>query len=235
MIELSEKDIFTAIFAISQESIDLDLAEIDDKIEGIRDDERAYMNLALEKISVAEIAASYHRRLLQGHAAWLYSCLSRDLLLYTKTLPAHQIAEMACTVACQSGRLASLTSLMVGYENEEGLEEGEVWSLGNGPQEYQDAAREGEELLGDITDTVFVEVLKRYRFYEALEMIEKNRSEYEIRYEVGRRLLSPDVAEDVEANRFAGEAIRSSFGHAAYGRLQARLGAAGFEVSPLPQ
>ena len=223
MFVFTESDTFRAFFAISQERIDADLEQAQESSDTLRQEERDHLNLHPSLISAESLAFSYHRRLLQGCVSLEQSRLPRDLLIYSLTLPAHQIAELACTVACRSGRLAELSVEMKKLSEGEGLGGDSIWSIGEGPAAYQEASAESDQILDDISETIFIQVLRRYHCHEIIELIEKKRDEYEVRYEVGRRLVHPDLAENTEANRFEEQLILERYGELTHRRLQSRL------------
>lgn len=66
---------------------------------------------------------------------------------------------------------------------------------GSGCEFYfeESLVKESDRLLTQIHDMVVVEVLKRYQLPKFAALFEQNRPLYEIRFEVGCRLVVPDL------------------------------------------
>ena len=133
-----------------------------------------------------QIVESFHRRLLLSSEMSRNSKLPGDLVLFSATLTAHEIAELSCAASTGSGMLKKLV----------GMEE----SLADSgqPEGAKERAVLSERLFDQIHDAVFLEVLDRYGMRKYAQIFEKNRPLYEIRCEVGRRLLSPDLVDKKE-------------------------------------
>ncbi len=108
-----------------------------------------------------------------------HSTLPKDLVLFAATLPAHEIAEMACGVACESGRLLKIQELLAQYEWNDGVNEMKKSSL----------EEEGEVILSRISDTILTYVLRSYGHGDFVSFYEGNRAVYHRRCEIGRCLI----------------------------------------------
>ena len=92
---------------------------------------------------------------------------------------AHEVAEMSCAAATGKGQLSEFAQVFEGSGCEFYFEESLV--------------KESDRLLTQIHDMVVVEVLKRYQLPKFAALFEQNRPLYEIRFEVGCRLVVPDL------------------------------------------
>lgn len=107
------------------------------------------------------------------------STLPKYLIFFSATLPAHEIAEMACGVACESGRLLEIQELLAQYEWNDASNDGEGACL----------EQEGEMVLSRISDTILTHVLRSYGHDDFVSCYEGNRGAYHRRCEVGRNLI----------------------------------------------
>jgi len=90
-------------------------------------------------------------------------------------------------VARERGRLAELGRRMGAIQRRAGLREGQSWSLGQGPADYQRLCHESGELCGKVRDTVFTTVLRRYGLDVIADLFEDHRDRYDRRFERGRK------------------------------------------------
>lgn len=127
--------------------------------------------------SAWDLARSYHRRMLIGIGMVEYSTLPRYLVFFSATLPAHEIAEMACGVACESGRLLEIQELLAQYECNDASNDGSFLE------------QEGEMLLSRISDTILTYVLRSYGHDDFASCYEGNCTEYHRRCEIGKNLI----------------------------------------------
>ena len=105
------------------------------------------------------------------------SRLPADLILFLSTQMAHEVAEMSCAAATGKGQLSEFAQIFEGSGCEFYFEESLV--------------KESDRLLTQIHDMVVV--LKRYQLPRYAARFEQNRPLYEIRFEVGRCLVVPDL------------------------------------------
>ncbi|MDB4354107.1 hypothetical protein N9Z02_02270, partial [Akkermansiaceae bacterium] len=191
MNQFSEKDVLKAFFSIGRKKITKDLEAVTDEIALVREADRAHATRAPGSMEPLDVALSYHRQLLRGSLAWRTSHFAKELLLYLQVYPAYQIAELSCFVASSSGRLGDLASEMGQFASEAGLGSDEVLKPDNWPVDYRKAARASDELLSAVSETVFSEIMERYECDEILALFEADSVDFEISYEVGRRLMNP--------------------------------------------
>jgi len=218
--------ILKAFFEKSQIEIDQELSEV--SVSGRSQSEclkqKFIVNESLRRdLSPAELANCFHIRMLEGVSALRSPWLAEDLALVVAALPAQELAEMACSTACEHGELADIHLQMIQISEAYGLADDEHWHLEESPDEYVDLAYRSHVMLEKIYDTVFVQILERYRLGALVVLFEQKRGEFEIRYEVGRRLLAPgSVMDPLETERVA-NSFRSQFGEPAVAHLKSRL------------
>lgn len=213
-------EVLHLLLNIPPHKITADLNSTPIEIELLRREEKSHRNANSELFTAEEIAVSYHRRLILASYAVEHSRLAADLILFFVSLPVYEIAELACTVACDKGKLAELTLLFDQAE------------ISDDFTEFDQAAAAGDRLLTTIHDTVFVDILRRYDFHQFLNLFERNRPLYEIRNEVGRRLINPDHADEAEdQNTTAG--FRAEYGPRLAQEFTRRLGQHGLLQSKI--
>jgi hypothetical protein len=135
------------------------------------------------------LADDYHQRMVRGRLHWSRKDLPYDVRLYLATRPAMLIADHAAEIAYDHGRLATLCQRLDEIELREGLQHDEYWPLGEGPDDYQQAQQECDELHRRVTDTVFTSILRRYQLDEIVELFESDRQRYDTLWEQGRHTL----------------------------------------------
>lgn len=165
----------------------------------MRIDEKKFRRKRTSEIGIDELARSYHRRLVLGCQMVELSRLPKELILFSVTLPAFEIAEMACGISCEQGELLKLGKVVMGCE-ESGVFAG-----------YESAVEKSESILSDIHDTMFVNVLERYGHSDIVHLFEKKRPLFDLKVEVGRRLVSPHSVEREEAKKIEAD-FRQKFG-----------------------
>lgn len=194
------------------------LGEIDDglgQVTGggvvlLRSLEKKFRRQKSGKIQPADLADSYHRRFLLGFQMIEVSILPEELILFSVSLPAYEIAEMACRIACNQGELGALGEFVFNCE-ESGVFSG-----------YDRAVLRSEEILESIHDTLFVSALERYGLTRVAKLYENNRPFFELQIEVGRRLVSPGLVDLVEHQKIEAD-FRKKFGPEFLQELTRRL------------
>jgi len=121
------------------------------------------------------------------------------------------------------GRIGQLTRQMMEIEQREGLKENDYWLIGEGPPDYQAASAESSMLQTRVEETVFLHVLRRYRFNAAAELYEKNPMEFDVRHEAGRRRVMPGDFMKLNLNGSAEESLLKEYGQVAVDLLHQRL------------
>lgn len=177
-----------------------------------------------------EKAELSHNLLISGWAVWQSDLVEPDVSLLAAALPALQIAEMACTEASSRGTLAriqqELDMLVCNHAEEV------TWSTADNIQ-YQRFLRLNEEadrILESIHDSVFVDIMRRYHLEEVAEIFEKNRETFEIRLEVGRRLIQPTKVRGAMSSSHAIASLSEKYGDRCGRRLERRLARFGLGV-----
>ena len=176
--------VLKAFFAIRPCRISSDLGSLSSLRSTLRAQEKFFSENGWE--TSGQIVESFHRRLLLSYEMSRVSKLPRDLVLFSATLTAHEIAELSCAASTGSGMLGELAGMA------------ELREDSGQAEEVKERAVLSARLFDRIHDAVFLEVLERYGMRKYALIFEQNRPLYEIRCEVGRRLLSPDLVDKKE-------------------------------------
>ena len=64
-------------------------------------------------------------------------------------------------------------------QKREGLEDGEYWPIGEGPEDYREVSAQSEELCDQVRDTVFTSVLRKYQLGHLADFFEGDRDRFE--------------------------------------------------------
>ena len=171
-------EVLSAFFSLIEEEPDIDGEISVQKMRELRREERKYVASGGDG-SARDLAKSYHRRMLTGVGMVENSTLPKYLVFFSATLPAHEIAEMACGVACESGRLLEIQELLAQYE----------WNDASKDAEGSCLEQEGEMVLNRISDTILTHVLRSYGHDDFVSCYEGNRAVYHRRCEIGRNLI----------------------------------------------
>ena len=171
-------EVLSAFFRFIEEEDDIDGEITVQKMRELRREEREYVARGGNG-SARDLAKSYHRRMLIGVGMVDNSTLPKYLVFFSATLPAHEIAEMACGVACESGRLLEIQELLAKYEGNDASNDVERSCL----------EQEGEMVLSRISDTLLTHVLKSYGHDDFVSCYEGNSAVYHRRCEIGRDLI----------------------------------------------
>jgi hypothetical protein len=210
-------------FGIPQAQIDGDLGEALFDIERILGELDMYHALAKEKRTPDLSARRYHNQMLQAHCWRKLPTACEDEALFFLKMATLDIVNDVGDMAMDAGRIGELTRQMMEIERREGLKENDYWSIGEGPADYQAAGAESEVLQTRVEETVFLHVLRRYRFNAAAELYEKNPMEFEVMHEAGRRRVMPGDFMKLNLNRSAEESLLKEYGQAAVDLLHQRM------------
>lgn len=188
--------VLKSFFSIPLVDIEGDLERVSEDAVLLRSAEKKFRRRRLSDVKPSEIAVSYHRRFLLGVQMVEVSMLPKELILFAVSLPAYEIAEMACGISCDQGALRELGEIVFECE-ESGVLAG-----------YDQAVCRSEEILNRIHDTMFLNALERYGLTEVIDLYENDRPSFELQVEVGRRLVSPDLVDLAEHQKFEAEFLR---------------------------
>jgi len=170
--------VLSAFFSLIEEEPDIDGEISLQKMRELRREEREYVARGGDG-NARDLARSYHRRMLIGVGMVENSTLPKDLVFFAATLPAHEIAEMACGVACESGRLLEIQELLA---QDEGNDASNV-------KETSCLEQEGEMVLSRISDTILTFVLRSYGHDDFVSCYEGKRAVYHRRCKLGRKMI----------------------------------------------
>ena len=191
--------VLKSFFSISMEEIEYELGRIADDAVLLRSLEKKLRRKRVSSILPTEWATSFHRRFLLASQMMEISMLPEELILFSVSLPAYEIAEMACSISCEQGALKELGEIVFNCE-ESGVFSG-----------YDRAVLRSDEILESIHDTMFSNALERYGLTRVTELYESDRPIFELQVEVGRRLVSPDLVNLDEHQKIEAD-FRKKFG-----------------------
>ena len=175
---ISASEVLSAFFSLIEEEPDIDGEISVQKMRELRREERKYVASGGDG-SARDLAKSYHRRMLTGVGMVENSTLPKNLVFFSATLPANEVAEMACGVACESGRLLEIQELLAQYE----------WNDASNDVEGSCLEQEGEMVLNRISDTILTHVLRSYGHDDFVSCYEGKRAAYHRRCEIGRKMI----------------------------------------------
>jgi hypothetical protein len=210
-------------FSITQARIDRDLGEALFDIERILGELDVYHALAKEQRTPELSARQYHNKMLQAHCLRKLPTACEDEALFFLKIATLGIVNDVGDSAMDAGRIGELTRQMMEIEQREGLKKNDYWSIGEGPPDYQAAGAESLMLQTRVEETVFLHVLRRYRFNAAAELYEKNPMEFDVMREAGRRRVMPGDFMKLNLNKSAEECLLKEYGQAAVDLLHQRL------------
>lgn len=167
----------------------------------------------------SSLAQAYHERLIVGAQHWQRASAEDEKALVLASLPAQELADLACTLACGKGSLKRIAQEMAALVGDPEI----VLSPTEMSPAYRELSLKSVRLLQGIFDTVFIQILERYHLEDLAEFYDKSPEEFEVSFEVGRRLINPSSANDYIANESATEHLRDRFGNGSVERLQSRL------------
>jgi len=181
--------VLSVFFEKSQEQIDREI------------ERRQRLSESMDRVSQGfkspkAMALSLHEQMLDGAKIGKIAKMAgvkADLALVASILPAQELGEMACEVACHSGQLAAFHSELGDINQSHGLGDDDVWVKGQAPSKYQEICDLSDQLLECIFQTVFLRVLEMYRLDWIADLFENHRAKFEMRYEVGCRLLNSNI------------------------------------------
>jgi len=173
-------------FAIEQKAIDCDLRNADN----LKEETQSLLNsLPPGKRTAEKEARLAHLFLVQAHE-YCRNDSSSELKVYHATSSGFRIMLSVDLLASDKGRLAELMEAMGVIECREGVD---GWMPGDGPDDYRRLSDEFESLSQNQADTVFLFILRRYRFDDCANLFEEDRVEFEFQREVGRRVTNGDT------------------------------------------
>ena len=191
--------VLKSFFSISLREVERDLGRVATDALILRSQEKKFRRKRASAVKSVDLAASYHRRFLLGSLMMEISMLPEELVLFSVSLPAYEIAEMACGISCYQGALKELGGIVLNCQ-ESGMFEG-----------YDSAVLRSDEILESVHDTMFLNALERYGLTKVTELYENDRPSFELQVEVGRRLVSPDLV-DLEEHKKIEADFRKKFG-----------------------
>lgn len=219
----SSSETLAILFAIEQSVIDRDLAAAEENFDAVIDEIQALLVAPPKAKSPAKTARLAHLMMIQAHEVCQDENAPAEIKVYYAWFGAEQTVGEAENAAPGKDNLAEILSRIETIRKREGLAQGEYWERGNGPADFQELDDEFEEVLGRIRDTVFTFVLRRYRLDAQAELFERDRVEFEVQREVGRRFIAPAHKQTPDADQVMDEFFEDQYGPDALRRVHQRL------------
>jgi hypothetical protein len=179
------------LFDIKQDAIDRDIQLAETDILSVANEIKSLYALPLAARTPKTDARLAHLLMVQacelcrGEAA-------PELKTFHAAFAAEHVVEDAEMVAGDRDTCAELASRLNAIRGREGLTDDEFWSRREGPQDYRELNDKLEGILDSVMETVFIFVMRRYHMDEQADLFERNREEFDIQREIGRRALFSD-------------------------------------------
>lgn len=206
-----------------QDVIDRDLRCAEEDIRTITNEISSLFGLPLTARTPEIDARLAHLLMVRAHDLCRRDSVAPELNTFYAAFAAGHIVQDAEMVAEDKGTCAELSSRMDFIRRREGLADDEFWEMHEGPQDYRDLDDELGRVLQRIEETVFAFVLRRYHMGEQADLFERDRVEFEIQREVGRRVISPPRKETEDIEKQMDDYFCSEYGEDALLHVQSRV------------
>jgi hypothetical protein len=176
------------LFAIPKRQIDHDVALGEQDLNRLCEEVAAILAEQREKNDDPEIDARLnHKLMVQAKAAQINELLPDEYKIFVAASNANMIANESVCAADEKGKIAELSRRIMEIEKREGLEDDEFWPQGEWPDDYQELAKESDQLTSQVSETIFTYVLRRYHLEAIANLFENDRDRYESLFEQGRK------------------------------------------------
>jgi hypothetical protein len=209
-------------FSIPQARIDRDLGGALLDVKRICEEIDAYCALAEQERTPELSARRYHNDLLQAHYMRKLPQICQEAALFFLAVVVEHIVNDVATCAVEKGEIRELMRQMTEIERREGLKKNEYWTIEESPPDYRQINAASEVLLNSISETIFLCVLRRYRFEAMADLYEKNRMEFDVMREVGRRRMYPGKSVELKVDESEAMFLFKKYGQAAVDLLRER-------------
>jgi len=211
------------LFRIPDEVIEKDLVRARHNIEAISKELAAILAVNRKERTHEAEAQIHHLTMIQACELGRLPDIAPEYKVFYGASGAGYVTQDAEMAAHSKGRLAELSQCMAEIQEREGLLEDEVWSSGDGPEDYEQLEEEYSKIAASIEDTIFLHALRRYRMPDLADLYEENRQEFEIQREIGRRLIFGSESGEVDMEEFMDQSIKKRFGDEALARVRHRV------------
>lgn len=218
------QEIFSAFFAIPDSQLEADIAAAKERPTAFIDDFGSQRELTPRGriLDAKEEVAQLHARLLWGHAL-IASGRRIETAMFAVSLTALHFANHASNLASQRGEMAQLSREMGEIENRHGVD---CFLIGEGPPDWERCQSASRRLLDEFEDMIVQQVLERYGFADLVELFERDRLEFDVSVEVGRRL---NMESSASTDLIHDQAIEDRHGARRLALLRQRLRAEGLD------
>ena len=211
------------LFAIDQSVIDRDLADAEENFDAVIEEIQALLVIPPKSKTPEKAARLAHLMMIQAHEVCDDEDAPPEIKAYYAWFGAEQTVGEAENAAPGKDNLADILARIEAIRQREGMAQGEYWEPGDGPADFQELDDEFEKVLARIRDTVFTFVLRRYRLDQQADLFERDRVEFEIQREVGRRFIAPAHKQTPDLDQVMDEFFEDQFGADALKRVHQRL------------
>ena len=219
----SSSQTLAILFAIDQSVIDRDLADAEENFDAVIEEIQSLLVIPPKSKTPEKTARLAHLMMIQAHEVCQDEDAPPEIKAYYSWFGAEQTVSEAENAAPGKDNLADILARIETIRQREGLAQGEYWESGDGPADFQELDDEFEQVLARIRDTVFTFVLRRYRLDQQADLFERDRVEFEIQREVGRRFIAPAHNQTPDLDQVMDEFFEDQYGADALRRVRERL------------
>lgn len=221
-MSVDRSEMLKVLFAMEQTEVDRDLISAKERITEIIEEIRSLGRLSGAEKTAKTEARRAHLMMVQAHELCRKEIGPPELQTFYAAFGAGNIAQEAEMVTADKPTLTELSFRMDEIRRREGLAQGEYWMAGDGPADHQKLEDEWNDRIEAVADTIFVFVLTRYRLQAQASLYERNRKEFEILREIGRRLIW-STSTDSFGEGTMDEYFRKEWGEDAFRRVERRV------------
>lgn len=193
-------EVLRILLAIPEKQVRQEIIDGEQNFDRMLDETFASSMAARESQDAAVVARALHRQMVRAKVLQKREAIPAEVRLFYAALPAETIAGEATSVAQTKGRLGELTDRMEEIEEREGLDEGEYWAIGEGPEDYEVLSSQSEQIFMQVQETMFTTILRRYELGYIADLYDNDREKFNEMREIGRQLVVENQDEDQDAN-----------------------------------
>ena len=179
-------EVLRILLSIPEKQIRQDVLDGELNFERMLDETAASTMAAHDSKDARVVALNLHQQMVRAKILQSREYLPPEIRLLYAVLPAETIASEATSVAQTKGRLGELNEKMEEIAEREGLEDGEYWLIGEGPDDYEVLSSESDQIFQQVQDTVLTTILRRYELGEIADLLENDEAKFDELREAGR-------------------------------------------------
>lgn len=212
----------TILFSMERRTIDRDLESAEGEIVVLAGRISALFAIPVALRTPEIDARLAHLLMVQAHELCRNETLQPELKTFYAAFGAGYVAQDAEHVAAGKDTLANLSIRIDAIRRREGLADDEYWTRNQGPADYCALDAEFDRIVTGISEMVFAFALRRYRLENCAELYEQDRVTFEIKREVGRRIISPARGDTAAIEKLMDDYCRKQYGPDALHHVKVR-------------